>query len=140
VAQIRLAPINVQNVITYDVVIEVSNPDVKLFPGMTANVAIQTGHVANALRIPKAALRFRPRDPAKQPEAQTQTIYVLDRRGRPVAVQVTTGIGDGSRVEVKGGNLAEGQEVIIGMAAKPGVSNSAPQGAGGAGPSPNIVN
>jgi HlyD family secretion protein len=129
VAQIRLAPINVQNVITYDVVVEVSNPDLKLFPGMTANVAIQTGHVSNALRIPKAALRFRPHAPAKL--APAQTIYVLDRRRQPVAVEVTTGIGDGTRVEVKGGNLAEGQEVITGMAAKPGVSNSTPQGAGG---------
>ncbi len=60
VAQIRQAPINVQNVITYDIVIEVSNPDLKLFPGMTANATIFTGHASNALRIPKAALRFRP--------------------------------------------------------------------------------
>lgn len=57
VAQIREAPINVQNVITYDVVVAVSNPELKLFPGMTANVTILTGHVSNALRIPKAALR-----------------------------------------------------------------------------------
>ena len=59
--QIRQAPINVQNVITYDVVIAVSNPDLKLFPGMTANATIFTGHASNALRIPKAALRFHPR-------------------------------------------------------------------------------
>ena len=132
VAQIRLAPINVQNVIAYDVVIEVSNPDLKLFPGMTANVAILTGHVSNALRIPKAALRFRPRALAKQGPAQTQTVYVLDRRGEPIAVQVTAGIGDATRVEVAGGNLAEGQEVITGIAARPGGSSSPPQGAGGA--------
>ena len=59
VAQIRQAPINVQNVITYDVVIHVSNQDLKLFPGMTANVTIFTGHAANVLRLPKAALRYR---------------------------------------------------------------------------------
>ncbi len=58
--QIRQAPINVQNVITYDVVIAVSNPDLKLFPGMTANATIFTSHASNALRIPKAALRFHP--------------------------------------------------------------------------------
>src|ERR1022692_711186 len=61
VSQIRQAPINVQNVITYDVVIEVSNPDLKLFPGMTANATISTGHASNVLRVPKASLRFRPR-------------------------------------------------------------------------------
>jgi HlyD family secretion protein len=58
VVQVREAPINVQNVITYDVVIGVSNPDRKLFPGMTANVTIVTGRVLNALRIPKAGCAF----------------------------------------------------------------------------------
>ncbi len=52
VAQIRQAPINVQNVITYDVVIQVANPDLKLFPGMTATVRIVSGKVSHALRIP----------------------------------------------------------------------------------------
>ena len=60
VSQIRQAPINVQNVITYDVVVEVSNADLKLFPGMTANVKIVTGRVERALRLPAAAMRFHP--------------------------------------------------------------------------------
>ena len=60
VAQIRKAPINVQNVITYDAVIEVANPELKLFPGMTANVTILTQRRENVLKIPNAALRFRP--------------------------------------------------------------------------------
>jgi HlyD family secretion protein len=134
VAQIREAPINVQNVITYDVVIEVSNPDLKLFPGMTANVTISTGHVSNALRIPKAALRFHPRAvsrPAPAQQQPAQTIYVLDRHGQPQAVQVNTGISDANHVEATGGNLVEGQAVITGMTAKPGVSGSQPQGTGG---------
>ena len=59
-AQIRQAPINVQNVVTYDVVVEVSNADLKLFPGMTANVKIVTGKAEHALRLPVAALRFHP--------------------------------------------------------------------------------
>jgi HlyD family secretion protein len=59
VFQIRQAPINVQNVITYDVVIRVDNPDLKLFPGMTANVRILADRAENALRLPSAALRVR---------------------------------------------------------------------------------
>lgn len=131
VSQIRQAPINVQNVITYDVVIEVSNPDLKLFPGMTANVTILTGHVSNAIRIPKAALRFHPRSVSKQPPVQqqpVQTVYILDLHGQPEAVQIKTGISDTNHVEAAGGNLVEGQEVITGMAAKSGVSGSQSQG------------
>jgi HlyD family secretion protein len=60
VVQIRRAPINLQNVITYDVVVKVDNPEMKLFPGMTANVRIVTDRVSNALKIPASALRFRP--------------------------------------------------------------------------------
>lgn len=62
VSQIREAPINVQNVITYDVVIAVSNPDLKLFPGMTANVKILIDRHNNVLRVPNATLRFKPTD------------------------------------------------------------------------------
>lgn len=59
VFQIRRAPVNVQNVITYVVVVRVDNPDLKLFPGMTANVRILTERVSNVLRLPSAALRVR---------------------------------------------------------------------------------
>jgi HlyD family secretion protein len=59
VKQIRNSPTTVQNVVTYDVVIEVGNPDLKLRPGMTANASIITADRADALKIPNAALRFR---------------------------------------------------------------------------------
>lgn len=62
VMQVRHSPTNVQNVITYTVVIAVDNPDLKLFPGMTANVRLVTDHLSAALKIPAAALRFRPPD------------------------------------------------------------------------------
>jgi HlyD family secretion protein len=127
VAQIRQAPINVQNVITYDIVVEVSNPDLKLFPGMTANVTISTGHVSNALRIPKAALRFHPVSASKQNLAakpQTQAVYILDQNGQPKAVQIRTGIGDANHLEVLGDDLTEGQQVITGAAAKTGAPGS----------------
>src|SRR4029077_20026262 len=59
VIQVRNAPIIVQNVVTYDTVIGVSNPDLKLKPGMTANVSILVAHRDDALKITNAALRFR---------------------------------------------------------------------------------
>ena len=146
VAQIRQAPINVQNVITYDIVIEVSNPDLKLFPGMTANATIFTGHVSNALRIPKAALRFRPRNQtATRQSASTQSVYIVDRGGQPAAVHVRTGISDANHVEVTGsdltgrdltggdltgGDLNEGTEVITGLVSKSGAPPAQPQNSG----------
>jgi len=62
VRQIRNAPTTVQNVVTYDVVIEVGNPDLKLRPGMTANASVITAERSGVLKIPNAALRFRPPD------------------------------------------------------------------------------
>ena len=62
VRQIRNAPTTVQNVVTYDVVIDVANPDLKLRPGMTANASLITAERSGVLKIPNAALRFRPPD------------------------------------------------------------------------------
>src|SRR6202045_2121359 len=62
VTQVRNAPITVQNVVTYDTVIGVSNPDLKLKPGMTANVSILIAHRDNFLKIKNGALRYRPAD------------------------------------------------------------------------------
>src|SRR6059036_2384902 len=62
VVQVRNAPITVQNVVTYDTVIGVSNPDLKLKPGMTANVSIIVAQRDDVVRIPNSALRFRPPD------------------------------------------------------------------------------
>jgi HlyD family secretion protein len=122
VSQIRKAPINIQNVVTYDIVIGVSNPDLKLFPGMTANATIYTGHVSNALRVPKAALRFRPR-------AQTgQSVYVLDAEGKPQAIPVTTGISDANHVEILTGSLTESQQVITGTVSQRGAPSTQPSG------------
>src|SRR5437879_767100 len=64
VVQVRNAPITVQNVVTYDTVIGVSNPDLKLKPGMTANVAIIIAHKDNVLQLKNAALRYRPPEAA----------------------------------------------------------------------------
>src|SRR6266571_2150204 len=64
VVQVRNAPITVQNVVTYDTVIGVSNPDLKLKPGMTANVSIVVAHKDDVLQIKNAALRYRPAEAA----------------------------------------------------------------------------
>ena len=60
VSQIRLSPQTVQNVVTYPVMLDVANPDLKLRPGMTANVQVPVDVRKDALRVPNAALRFRP--------------------------------------------------------------------------------
>ena len=90
VTSVRKAPINVQNVITYDVVIGVSNPDLKLFPGMTANVKILVDQRPNVLKVPNAALRYhpamrrrkaqrrRPRPSKAEAAAPQQAVWVLD--------------------------------------------------------------
>src|SRR5437867_3956650 len=64
IVQVRNAPITVQNVVTYDTVIGVSNPELKLKPGMTANVSIIVAHKDNVLQIKNAALRYRPAEAA----------------------------------------------------------------------------
>lgn len=130
VTAIRKAPINTQNVITYDVVVSVANPDLKLFPGMTANVKILVDRRENALKVPNAALRFRPPDappPAgpKRGGQPAQTVWVLTEDGKAQPVPVKPGLSDGMFTEVKAGNLHEGDKAIVGMISKEEGSNPA---------------
>jgi HlyD family secretion protein len=135
VVQVRNAPITVQNVVTYDTVIGVENADLKLKPGMTANVSIVVEHKDDVLQIKNAALRYRPADatpvPARSPGASggqrpsagregsaarerrpERTVYVLPKGGgRPTPVQIKTGISDGIVTEVVDG-LKEGDQVV----------------------------
>jgi len=118
VAQVRNSPVVVQNVVTYDVVITVSNPDLKLKPGMTANVSIITGIKNGVLRVPNAALRFKPKKiPPIAPADHTQKVW-LDDGAEAKPVKVKTGITDGTYSELLEGDLADGQEVIVGYAEK----------------------
>ena len=126
VVQVRNAPITVQNVVTYDTVIGVSNSDLKLKPGMTANVSIIIAHKDDVLLIKNPALRYRPAD-AAPPETRSspsgarpsggrerrsgeRTVYVLSG-SRPRPVQIKTGISDGIVTEVTEG-LKEGDRVV----------------------------
>ena len=142
VTQVHNAPITVQNVVTYDTVIGVSNPDLKLKPGMTANVSILIAHRDNVLQIKNAALRYRPTD-ATPTEARStsasspsgarssggrerrsgeRTVYVLSG-GRPKPTQIKTGISDGISTEVLEG-LKEGDRVVTAELTSTSLSSS----------------
>jgi HlyD family secretion protein len=77
VMQVRRSPVNVQNVITYTVVIAVDNPDLKLFPGMTANVRLVTDRLSGVIKVPAAALRFRPPEDLLPADAKTDKKAVV---------------------------------------------------------------
>jgi HlyD family secretion protein len=140
VVQVRNAPITVQNVVTYDTVIGVGNADLKLKPGMTANVSIIIANRDDALKISNSALRYRPpegttpetkaspsasRSPGSGPRPREaagrerrveRTVYVLSPgESQPKAVQVKTGISDNISTEVTEG-LQEGDRVVVGAA------------------------
>src|SRR5437899_5192346 len=120
VEQVRNAPVTLQNVVTYDVVIGLENADLRLKPGMTASVTITTASRADALRVPTGALRFRPpaaggdggsAAAADAPGERGPRVWVTDGDGQPHAVGVTTGIADDRFTEVASG-LREGDRVI----------------------------
>jgi len=121
VAQVRRAPITVQNVVTYDVVVGVPNPDQLLFPGMTANVRILVEEHEDALLVPSAALRFDPHGTRAGKdhgaESEERHVWVL-RDGRPERVAVATGVDDGTRVELTDSSLPVGTPVIVDAAGK----------------------
>jgi len=169
IRDIRNAPQVVQSVVTYDAVIDVANPELKLKPGMTATVSIVTDRRRDVLAVPNTALRFRPEgappagmasdaprgppgapqngggqrqresgesrrqgergsqnqwrrerggesdaDDAVAPVAVKRTVYVL-ADGDAVPREVTTGLTDGRVTEITGGNLKEGEMVIVGV-------------------------
>jgi len=129
--QKRQAPITVQNVVTYDVVIQVDNGDLKLMPGMTANVSVIIQTKREVLRLTNAATRFRMTDRsapagagpgagagagakagAGASEKKGPAVWVLEN-GKPKRVAITPGISDGTYTEVVSGELKEGQQVIV---------------------------
>jgi len=113
VTQVRNAPINIQNVVTYDVVITVGNPELKLKPGMTANVTIVTARKENPLRVPNGALRFRM--PNVAIDRKASRVWLLDPNHQPRQVDVSTGIADSLFTEIVSDTLREGDPVILGI-------------------------
>jgi HlyD family secretion protein len=122
VKQVRLNPTTQQNVVTYDVVVSVDNPELILLPGMTAYVSIEVAKRNNAVLIPNAALRFHPKevDATGQPRKRKKTdhagfnatVYVLEN-GLAKAVRIQTGITDSKMTEVTAGDLKPGSNVIV---------------------------
>ena len=141
VNSVRKAPINVQNVITYDAVIGVSNADLKLFPGMTADVKILVNQRPNALRVPNAALRYHPASETPAPAssgkgarkgaAPEQAVWRLDPDDKQERVAVTTGESDGTYTEVTAGGLKDGDRVVIAVLATAAAAPSSSPGSAG---------
>jgi len=154
ITQVRKAAQILQNVVTYDVVVSAENIDLKLLPGMTANIRVVTDQRESALRVPNAALRFRPpgvesdrplpggtsagaqgpgnrQSPgsgARAASAQTGRVWILSADGKPALVRVQVGISDGQSTEVVSDAIKEGQRVIIGAG-----SSGDPSGSSGGG-------
>jgi HlyD family secretion protein len=131
IRQVRLAPINVQNVVTYNVVVNVDNRDLRLKPGMTANVSIVVAQRDAVLKVPNAALRFTPPTagqaagvtlggkPIKvsgaEQTAPSRTIWKEGLSGDLEPIHVQTGISDGLATEIMSEELSEGALVVVGI-------------------------
>ena len=128
VSQVRNAPITIQNVVTYDVVIKVDNPELQLKPGMTANVSIVLSIKKDVLKISNAALRFSP-DVKDKGRAQQKGrgVWIIENK-TPKRIPVGVGISDGNYTELVSGEIREGQEVIVESLTKTKEQNSAPRG------------
>jgi HlyD family secretion protein len=122
VGQVRQVPISIQNVTTYDVVVNVPNPEFLLKPGMTANVTIISARRDNVLRIPVQALRFSPTSAGSTSTSSSASrqkrVWVADGSViRPVSI--VAGLDDGRYVEVVSGELRQG-DLIVTAELRPG--------------------
>lgn len=122
VRQIRLNPTVQQNVVTYNVVVAVDNEDGKLMPGMTAHVKILVAERKNVLRIPNAALRYKPvvsseeaneKKPRGKKSGDGPTVYRLGADNQPAPVKLKLGISDGTNSEVIEGELKAGDALVV---------------------------
>ncbi len=119
VTQIRNDPKVEQNVVTYDVVMDVENKDLRLRPGMTANVVIQLTEIPDALIAPEQALRFTPPEPLMPPLPLTQLkpgqrrLWRLLNATALEPVTVTTGTSAMERVQVLSDQLKPGDQIVV---------------------------
>ncbi len=110
---IRNAPITIQNVVTYDVVVKVDNPELKLKPGMTANVSIVLEKKEGVLRVSNAALRFKPAGKGENLNGLKGSGVWILKEGVPGRMEVKTGISDGNYTEIVAGPLQENIDIIV---------------------------
>lgn len=128
VTQVRLSPTTTDNVVTYTVIVKVSNDKGILLPGMTANVSLIVQERKNILIVPNSAFRFKPVDLSEETVNQgppgrgkqniakvtVPTVYILDGKNNPVKVEVKKGITDGQNTEIISG-IKENERVITGI-------------------------
>jgi len=124
IRQVRKNPQTLQNVVTYDAVIDVRNDDLKLFPGMTANVSVLYADRTDAVLVPNAALRFHPSDellkarPAPKAKGAERVVWLPDgASARPLLVHL--GVSDGTATELLGAELSPGDALITESLARP---------------------
>jgi HlyD family secretion protein len=131
VRQVRLNPTTQQNVVTYDVVVAVDNPDQILMPGMTAYVNVVVSQRKSALLVPNAALRFKPEGgqavakgkPAEEKAQGTGgSVFVIEKE-RLRATPLRLGISDGKFTEVLAGDVKDGDPLVVGAAEAPAGSS-----------------
>ncbi len=143
VAQVRVNPTTIANVVTYDAVVAIHDASARLKPGMTANVTIAVSTRNNVLAVPTAALLYKPRVSSASPSsapagpggaggfavASTSStppplagapgsravVWTLGANKRPQPVQIVIGMSDGQNFEIRSGNLKEGDRVITGQ-------------------------
>jgi HlyD family secretion protein len=145
VSAIRLNATTIQNVVTYSTIVDFENPDEKLLPGETAYVTIPTGHAANCIKIPNAALRFTPEMP--RPQLQElykkagisstssaghpggwRVVWKLDKDGGILPVKVRAGITDYSFTQLIEGELKEGDLLVTGEETASSAGTQSPMG------------
>lgn len=115
VTQVRLSPTTESNVVTYTVIVDVNNEDLKLKPGMTANVSIITDKSENVKCVPNMALKFTP--DINGPKYKNQGIWILEK-GKPKRVEIETGANNDTSTEIISDKIQEGTEVITGIRSK----------------------
>jgi HlyD family secretion protein len=115
VLQVRKSPEVSQNVVSYTAVVSAPNPDHLLFPGMTARLQIVVEET-KTLKIPNAALRFRPNADAPGGKTGSTTVWIVNNVGNASPVPVTIGKSDESGAQLLSGNLSDGDRVIVGLA------------------------
>ena len=140
VRQVRMASTTTSSVVTYPVIIEADNLGGKLYPGMTANIAVQIDEAKDVLAVTAAAFRYKPQPlpaaagapagapagvppppatakPPKKDEAENglQPLYLMGADGQPEKVMVKVGLTDGSFTEISSETKLEGREAVLGV-------------------------
>jgi HlyD family secretion protein len=119
IREVRNAPQTIQNVVTYDAVIDVDNSRLELKPGMTANVTVVHAERRDVLKVPNAALRFRPpgaaaaapKSAAVAATPDARSVWIL-REGRPERIGIRVGLTDGVSTELVSGALRAGDALV----------------------------